>query len=124
MGRVAKYPPQAYNGCMDRPLCSICNKNLAMKGHKPGFFKKKCFKCSRGYSRSQMKVYTVDSRKGPLCERCGFIPEHACQLDVDHINGIHDDNRPDNLQTLCANCHRLKTHINGENRRRELRQGG
>lgn len=41
------------------------------------------------------------------CERCGFIPERLCQLDVHHLNGDHSDNRPENLQTLCANCHRL-----------------
>jgi 5-methylcytosine-specific restriction endonuclease McrA len=31
------------------------------------------------------------------------------QLDVDHIDGNHRNNNPENLQTLCANCHRLKT---------------
>lgn len=45
--------------------------------------------------------------KGDLCVLCGFIPVHACQLDVHHINGDHADNRPENLTTLCANCHRL-----------------
>lgn len=43
------------------------------------------------------------------CERCGFVPEDLCQLDIDHINADHSDDRPENLQTLCANCHRLKT---------------
>lgn len=45
--------------------------------------------------------------KGDTCTRCGFVPEHRCQLDVHHINGNHQDNRPENLTTLCANCHRL-----------------
>jgi hypothetical protein len=45
--------------------------------------------------------------KGQMCERCGFIPQHRCQLDVHHIDGNHKNNRADNLQTLCANCHRL-----------------
>ena len=50
-------------------------------------------------------------KKG-FCGFCGFVPVHSCQLDVDHINGKHDDNREENLQTLCANCHRLKTYVN------------
>lgn len=50
------------------------------------------------------RVHLKDS-----CERCGFVPEDACQLDIDHVNGDHGDDRPENLQTLCANCHRLKT---------------
>jgi 5-methylcytosine-specific restriction endonuclease McrA len=44
-----------------------------------------------------------------MCERCGFVPEHRCQLDVNHKNGDHSDNRPENLETLCSNCHRLVT---------------
>jgi len=43
------------------------------------------------------------------CESCGFIPVNMCQLDVDHIDGNHENNNEDNLQTLCSNCHRLKT---------------
>jgi 5-methylcytosine-specific restriction endonuclease McrA len=50
--------------------------------------------------------------KKDKCEHCGFIPMHSCQLDVDHINGDHEDNREENLQTLCANCHRLKSYLN------------
>lgn len=46
------------------------------------------------------------------CEYCNFIPIHTCQLDVDHIDGNHKNNNISNLQTLCANCHRLKTHMN------------
>ncbi len=30
-------------------------------------------------------------------------------MDVHHVNGNHSDNRLENLQTLCANCHRLVT---------------
>ena len=46
------------------------------------------------------------------CERCGpDIRYHPCQLDVDHVDGNHQNNDPANWQTLCANCHRLKTHV-------------
>jgi len=48
--------------------------------------------------------------KKDTCERCAFVAEHPCQLDVDHIDGDHSNNRPSNLQTLCANCHRLKSY--------------
>jgi len=49
------------------------------------------------------------AHRGGVCEKCGFEPEHPCQLDVDHRDGNHENNDPSNLQTLCANCHRLKT---------------
>lgn len=41
------------------------------------------------------------------CERCGFVPEVKCQLDVHHIDGNHENNAKWNLATVCANCHRL-----------------
>lgn len=42
------------------------------------------------------------------CEMCGFVPEAPCQMDVHHIDWDHSNNKPDNLQVLCANCHRLE----------------
>jgi 5-methylcytosine-specific restriction endonuclease McrA len=51
-------------------------------------------------------------QKGSICEICGFIPVHSCQLDVDHMDGDKSNDNPSNLQTLCANCHRLKTVMN------------
>lgn len=44
------------------------------------------------------------------CQRCGLLAEDSCQLDVDHIDGRAGGypDHPLNLQTLCANCHRLK----------------
>jgi len=43
----------------------------------------------------------------PSCERCGFIPVSIRQMDVHHKDGDHSNNSPENLETLCANCHRL-----------------
>jgi HNH endonuclease len=45
--------------------------------------------------------------KGEICSRCGFIPENKKQLDVHHKDHNHENNEVTNLQTLCANCHRL-----------------
>lgn len=62
-------------------------------------YRSQCTTC-RKYGRQQ---------KGHKCERCHFIPEDLVQLDVDHIDGNRSNNDPSNIQTLCANCHRLKT---------------
>ncbi len=45
--------------------------------------------------------------KEPRCERCGgeHWMEEDMPLELDHINSDHDDNRLENLQILCANCH-------------------
>lgn len=61
---------------------------------------------------SDKKYKKYGKHKKSKCELCGFKPVHKCQLDVDHIDGNHDNNEYSNLQTLCANCHRLKTYLN------------
>jgi len=35
-------------------------------------------------------------------------------LTVDHIDGNHENNNDENLQTLCTVCHAIKTVINGD----------
>jgi hypothetical protein len=41
------------------------------------------------------------------CERCGFEPEIEQQLEIHHKDQNPGNNIPENLQTLCANCHRF-----------------
>lgn len=53
----------------------------------------------------------TDGRLGYVCEAT-IVWEG--QLQVDHIDGNHDNNDPDNLQTLCANCHSYKTFVNSD----------
>lgn len=42
------------------------------------------------------------------CEKCGFRGE-PCQLDRDHRDGNRSNHEAENIWTLCANCHRLKS---------------
>lgn len=67
------------------------------------------------------------------CAECGFDPAKLPRiskykesdpvlhnsmirsaLTVDHIDGDHENNAPENLQTLCSNCHNIKTIENGD----------
>lgn len=89
----------------DKQFCSkLCYKQYGKKykGHSKGNKENITFKF-----RYKNRPY-LNHRK-LTCEICGFVPEHPCQLDVDHIDGNHYNNSNDNLQTLCACCHRLKT---------------
>lgn len=87
-----------------KPLCSPCDDRVFSPVSRKTQRKKRVKK----YQRPYLKVYEKEAR----CARCGFEAEHSCQLDVDHIDGRKSNNSPDNLQTLCANCHRLKTFQN------------
>ena len=82
---------------------------------------------------SVKKPYTQYRKSS--CERCGYDPAQdtdilaltdvklrnsaiRAALSVDHIDGNHDNDSPENLQTLCQNCHSIKTILNGDNVRR------
>jgi hypothetical protein len=101
-----------------RPKCRQCENPAARRGtYKSGKTKYGilCSSCHKKKYHQPHSLRPYQKYKGEQCEFCGFIPIHTCQLDVDHKNGDKRDNRPENLQTLCANCHRLKTLLNKDN---------
>jgi 5-methylcytosine-specific restriction endonuclease McrA len=75
---------------------------------------KSCWSCRRYKHRKHPK--------GEQCVRCGFVATWAGQLDMDHIDGNRLNNEASNLQTLCANCHRLKTHEEGDHMKQDKRE--
>lgn len=59
--------------------------------------------------------------KEPKCELCGWAKRSVdgrIPLELDHINGIHSDNRLSNLRILCPNCHSLQATHRGRNKKR------
>lgn len=102
----------------ERGICIRCEKNLQriMRRNKKGLYIYDliCNSChSRRIGRNvggSVKMLNHRKWKNDHCEKCGFIPVHPCQLDLDHIDGNRNNNHPSNHQTLCANCHRLKTY--------------
>lgn len=52
------------------------------------------------------------------CDKCGNEGEwlgELITLQLDHINGINNDNRLENLRFLCPNCHSQTKTFSGKN---------
>lgn len=54
---------------------------------------------------------TESANRKDKCERCGFVPKHACQVDV--IDVCCEDNDLSIYMVLCLNCQRLKEAMDG-----------
>ena len=96
-------------------ICAVCGPTKIKLRDKKRKNLSARYKCKAVYKKSQDKLqYPYAVHKKDYCQRCDFRPVHTSQLDVDHIDGDRWNNDPSNLQTLCANCHRLKTHLSGD----------
>jgi len=66
-----------------------------------------------GCNKLKERLYK-EKIKERICELCGqdeYWKGKKMSLILDHKNGIHNDNRPENLQIVCPNCNStLPTH--------------
>jgi hypothetical protein len=73
------------------------------------------------YSRNHLKDRLYGAGlKQPICELCGqgeLWRDRRMTLILDHVNGVRDDNRLENLRIVCPNCAAtLDTHYGRKSR--------
>lgn len=95
-----------------RGICVICNTRLQKKVGSQEKYKAFCSLCDdkRFDLLEERRAYQTPyyKYKKDYCERCKFKAVNKCQLDVHHKDRNHGNNDLNNLETLCANCHRLE----------------
>jgi 5-methylcytosine-specific restriction endonuclease McrA len=61
--------------------------------------------CDRGYVKKRIKQANLISYKCAGCGNLGSWRGQPITLELEHKNGINNDNRLQNLEYLCPNCH-------------------
>ena len=68
---------------------------------------------------SRVRTYLF-KKYGNKCSRCGWSEVNQftgkIPLEVEHIDGNANNNRPENLTLLCPNCHSLTSTYRGANK--------
>jgi hypothetical protein len=63
---------------------------------------------------TQHKKTYCENIDGHLGFKCTSIIHFPGVLELDHIDGNHYHNLPENVETLCKICHAYKSHLNGD----------
>lgn len=68
-------------------------------------------------SHGAIRRKVIEEQEGK-CKSCGLSEwlNQKISLELNHINGINKDNRRNNLEALCPNCHSLTPTWRGKNR--------
>lgn len=71
-------------------------------------------------NRTSMKKRILDNKlidyKCNVCNNTGEWLGKSLSLQIDHINGINNDNRIENLRFICPNCHSQTDTFSGKNK--------
>lgn len=73
------------------------------------------------HARSVLRRYVIKNNLIPYrCAICGCVEwqGRTLSLELDHINGINNDNRIENLRFLCPNCYSQTTTYGSRNQQR------
>lgn len=129
LSEVAKAMNVCVGGNTYREFKRILNKHNVDTSHFKNIYNnssnKELTKCQIFYKNSKvgfngrllkyLKKFGLKNTQ--VCERCGRSEWEGEQipLQVHHLNGKHSDNRIENLQILCPNCHALTDNYCGKN---------
>ena len=129
-------PDETFNRGKYKKFCRVCGKPIPNKHGK--YCSKECENVHRyntlvqkwkngeingcdksGTPREFLKRYLFEKNNGK-CENCGFDKTNIYTglhiLQIHHIDGDCFNNREENLQFLCPNCHHLTENFGSRNK--------
>lgn len=123
---------RTHRGVCETPGCENLQHNHGKNARGETVYRKRCGPCHyktlaerRGMSVSDWlkqwhpyKTHRKNYCENARGEHAGWLPV-PCVIDiyeekflhVDHLDGNHENNAPENLMTLCPTCHAVKTWI-------------
>ena len=96
------------------------NTGLKFNPHPP-FKMEEILVENRPYNTNTLKKRLIkEGYKDHKCENCGRSEweGNPIPLELHHINGDRNDNRIENLEILCPNCHTMTDNFRGSNKKR------
>lgn len=99
----------------------VWNKNPENPVYKDKYLPELCEHSSLSSSNVKNLVYKLKLKENK-CECCGLSEWQgkSIQCELHHINGDFTDNRIENLQILCPNCHSQTDNFRSRNRTKVL----
>ena len=94
-------------------------KSIFVKTNKNKIKEGDILKSNCNHNRSVLRRYIISNKLLPYkCSICGCTNwnDKTLSLELDHINGINNDNRLENLRFLCPNCHSQTITYGSRNR--------
>jgi hypothetical protein len=113
-----------YRRCMERFGFTTASWTKAVRAGRmvPRQFRAWTAEEALAKSKSRLTIKRVLLRAGIILNRCDWcgVSEWRGQplsIQIDHVSGIKDDHRVENLRMLCPNCHSQTTTFAARNRR-------
>jgi 5-methylcytosine-specific restriction endonuclease McrA len=95
------------------------NVGLGFKPNKTKLLSEILVKDSDYMSTNKLRIRLIkEGVKEHKCEKCKLIEwlNKPIPLELNHINGINNDNRIENIELLCPNCHAQTSNYRGKNK--------
>ena len=113
-------------GTCQNPGCGNMQHHVSTNKKGVKYYRNICGPCH--YSRLGIQGWEYKNHRKDYCENargkyrgwlgvpCDITAFPKRFLQIDHLDGDHDNNELDNLMTLCPTCHAVKTWVFGNTR--------